>query len=438
MKKWLLAFLAGGIMFFCSCKAPVKDGKPVRIFFLTDPHYLAESLYDEGEASDAVRNLRDGKETVYTKVILEALIDTALEEKPDAVIIGGDNSYNGEEASHKEFAALFEPLIKEGIKVLTVPGNHDIRNSFAYDFTGEKVKRASTIEAQEFAEIYADLGFKDAYSKDKNSLSFMTKLTEEVWVLCLDVQKYEYNTSFGPVSDSWIKEDTQKWARKMFEKAKKAGAILVPVVHQSVIPYEGISFEEYSVGNASKIRALMKEFDSPVCFTGHLHVQAIMAKEEDGKMLYDCSTGSLSVPENLFGDITIVPGESISYTVRSADVDSYAKKMGWEDEILRNFHQYTINHFRDSTYTFFLGLFLGQEDIAEEDAYALARLGALINPYFYAGKAEEGTKAMKESPDYETYLRYEDQVLVKQLFNKTHERKISQRALQVSLKGKSE
>ena len=120
------------------------------------------------------------------------------------------------------------------------------------------------------------------------------------------------------------------------------------------------------------------------------------------------------------------------------DVDSYAKKMGWEDEILRNFHQYTINHFRDSTYTFFLGLFLGQEDIAEEDAYALARLGALINPYFYAGKAEEGTKAMKESPDYETYLRYEDQVLVKQLFNKTHERKISQRALQVSLKGKSE
>ena len=411
----------------------VPSKEVVRIFLMTDPHFLGNELYDEGTASASVRNLRDGKEVVYTDEIMMAFVDTALTEKPDAVIVAGDMTFNGEKASHLEFVQIFKPLSEAGIPVYVMPGNHDLRNPFSRAFLGDTVYHAATVETSDFEEIYADFGYKNADSRDSASLSYMKKLSDDVWMLALDTQKYEYNSMFGPASDSWIRDDTQTWMKGIFEDAKKAGATLIPITHQAALKYDRVNFEEFIIGNGSKLRAMMKEYHCPVVLSGHLHVQAIFSQDVEGTTLYDISTGAVSVPENLFGDITVIPGESLSYKARSVDVNSYAEKMGWTDPNLLDFHDYTIHHFEQETYEYFLENFLKFDDIDEEDAKALARLGALGNPYFYAGKSEEGRKALEESEDWEAYLRHQDHPLVQIFFSKSYENELPQREITISL-----
>ena len=136
----------------------VPSKEAVRIFLMTDPHFLGNELYDEGTASASVRNLRDGKEVVYTDEIMMAFVDTALTEKPDAVIVAGDMTFNGEKASHLEFTEIFRPLSEAGIPVYVIPGNHDLRNPFSRAFIGDAVYHAATVETSDFEEIYADFG----------------------------------------------------------------------------------------------------------------------------------------------------------------------------------------------------------------------------------------------------------------------------------------
>ena len=108
---------------------PLKGGK--RIVVMTDIHYLAESLTDEGDMFQSMVEHGDGKLTNYVWEITDADFEEIQLLNPDVLIISGDLSLQGEKKSHEELAGKLDALERAGITVVVIPGNHDINNPSA-------------------------------------------------------------------------------------------------------------------------------------------------------------------------------------------------------------------------------------------------------------------------------------------------------------------
>ena len=79
---------------------PLIGGK--RIILMTDIHYLAESLTDRGDMFQSMVEHGDGKLTNYVWEITDAALEEIKLLSPDALIISGDLSLQGEKKSHEE------------------------------------------------------------------------------------------------------------------------------------------------------------------------------------------------------------------------------------------------------------------------------------------------------------------------------------------------
>ena len=56
-------------------------------FILSDTHFLAPELHDDGKAFTFIKGTAAGKDLDYQKASLEAFVATALRDKPDGIII---------------------------------------------------------------------------------------------------------------------------------------------------------------------------------------------------------------------------------------------------------------------------------------------------------------------------------------------------------------
>ena len=81
---------------------PLIGGK--RIILMTDIHYLAESLTDQGDMFRSMVEHGDGKLTNYVWEITDAALEEIKLLSPDVLIISGDLSLQGEKKSHEELA----------------------------------------------------------------------------------------------------------------------------------------------------------------------------------------------------------------------------------------------------------------------------------------------------------------------------------------------
>ena len=98
------------------------------IIVASDLHYLSPALTDHGPYFQYLIENADGKVTAYGEELVEAFVAQVLEKAPDALILSGDLTFNGAEQSHMELATLLRPLKDAGIRVLVLPGNHDLEN----------------------------------------------------------------------------------------------------------------------------------------------------------------------------------------------------------------------------------------------------------------------------------------------------------------------
>jgi len=147
----------------------------VRIGVASDLHYTHPSLIVErGKALDDYLNA-DRKLLLESDAILRQTVQLLLQENPDIVLIPGDLTKDGELASHHGVAALLKPLREKGVKVLVIPGNHDVNNPDAVSFQGDTVRKEPTISADDFAVIYNDYGYERAVSRDEHSLSYVSE-----------------------------------------------------------------------------------------------------------------------------------------------------------------------------------------------------------------------------------------------------------------------
>jgi len=273
-----------------------------KIAVMSDIHYLDPTLLLNGAAQGtAFKNYlkTDPKLIEFSDPILKKAISEIVAEKPDILLIPGDLTKDGENVSHKTVAKLLKQISGYGIKVFVIPGNHDINNPEAVAYNGNNSSPTPSISALDFANIYSDFGYKNAISRDINSLSYVCEPFSKVWILGIDDCKYYMNGSLETVSGV-IKDGTMQWIKARLAEAKSKNITVLGMMHHGIVEHftgqetldPGYVTDHWETNSDALADAGLR-----FMFTGHYHANDItMRKTINNNELFDIETGSLVTP----------------------------------------------------------------------------------------------------------------------------------------------
>lgn len=342
------------------------DISSLKIVVATDTHYLAPSLTDHGSFFTELINTSDGKVMAYSEALMESFVSDMIAMNPDVVIVSGDLTFNGEKESHKELAKKFTRIEEEGIRVLVIPGNHDLYNQYSVNFRKDGYLTTSNINTQEFIEIYHTFGYDDATERDKESLSYVVDLNDELRLLMLDVNTLDYPND--------ISSATYTWMESMLQKARDDKKWVMAVSHQNVYQHSDAISKGFVIESHNKLQKLYEKYHVLFNLSGHIHMQHTY----DAKVP-EIVTSSLAVTPNQYGVIDIA-NKQMNYMTQSVDVSSWAKSQGSTDENLLDFKAYSRTFFIESSYQ------KGIQNMEDyDDKEALASFFAELNAEYFSG-----------------------------------------------------
>ncbi|MEW9124043.1 MAG: 5'-nucleotidase C-terminal domain-containing protein [Thermotaleaceae bacterium] len=275
----------------------VKGFNGTKIAVLSDPHYFAPELGTAGGSFEAYL-AQDRKLIAESSAIAKAAVSEIKNSDAQIVLIAGDLTKDGEELSHKQFAALIGQLQEAGKKVYVVPGNHDINNPAAYAYEGAKVIEVPNVSPEQFKTIYEDFGYKEALAWDPNSLSYVVEPVPGLWILAMDSCYYAENEGKShSITAGGFSEERLNWIKEQLRQAKAQGKQVIGMMHHGILEhYTGQKqlFGEYVIDDWEAISTELADSGLSIVFTGHYHAQDIVKKvTPSGNYIFDIQTGSL-------------------------------------------------------------------------------------------------------------------------------------------------
>lgn len=363
----LLGSLAG-----CGGKARSVP-QELKIAVISDVHYTGAGYAYIGSFQAANDVSGTGKQVKYLPFILDAFIAQMLRERPDILLVTGDNAFNGARSSHEELAEKLSVLVDSGITVLTLPGNHDI-NARALDFPDGEIHETVSVSAEEFAEIYAAFGYSAAASRDPSSLSYMYDTGRGVRIFMLDTC-FRYGAMYGRVN-----EGVMEWLSRELEECRRAGDLPLVAGHHNALDHSALFGFGYTVDNSDTLRELLVQNGATLYLSGHLHPQSIVS---DGE-LTDAATECFAVFPHRYGLIEI-SSEGWRYTAMQTDVEGYASYTGAGDDALLNYGEYGYAFFYSNAYAQ-AEEYVAAFDLGEDDAKGLCDLIAQANAAYFMGQ----------------------------------------------------
>lgn len=317
------------------------------ISIISDPHVLAEDLI--GPSERFIKELKVERKLVVES---EALFKRALEIVDRAnskfLILPGDLVKEGEYKSHILVATYLKAWKDKdpSRKVFIIPGNHDLNNHRAYDFS--KDRPTKSVSPKDFHKIYAlfyeddsilefyrdspifknyldrvnkEYGRSDQYSYyAQGYFSYIARVKKEytndngLTIIMLDTsiysadseEKHRDNRENIPGS---INIEMLRWTVKKIDEAKKRKDMVIVVAHHAFLPNfrnQELAFapfiikewrdkfidEDPRINKKTPIEILA---DSGVkfIFTGHLHENGTAKyTTEENNTIYDIQTGS--------------------------------------------------------------------------------------------------------------------------------------------------
>ncbi len=282
-----------------SLLAKAPDYPETSLVVFSDPHIYDTSLGTTGKAFEAYiaadrKLVREGPE------ILESAVAAINDLKANIVLVPGDLTKDGEKASHDVAAGYLAQLKAAGKKVYVVPGNHDIKNGLSYGYVDDTKQRVPNITAEQFAQIYADYGYKDALQRDTDSLSYVAEPQPGLWLLALDACLYKQNVeNKESTTDGKFSPQTLAWIEKMLGQAAKDNKAVIVMMHHGIMEHyvgQQKNYGEYIVDDYEAVAKLFANYNVRMVFTGHYHAQDITEKKyaDNGKFVFDIETGSLA------------------------------------------------------------------------------------------------------------------------------------------------
>ena len=337
MKKFVSLLLVFIMIFsFCACSPKEKS---IKIVTVTDTHFTGKEAFSyEGTFALANDSNGTGKQIKYVEEIFDAFVSEMLSEKPEYIIITGDIVFNGAKASHLAFAEKLKVLSEEGIKILVLPGNHDITGS-SYIFPNGEAEVADSVTPDEFREIYSEFGYSGGISYDENSLSYVYDTEKGVRIFMLDTNVF-YGATLGNLSEA-----TLIWLEEQLSSCKEAGDVPIVAGHHSLLSHNPRFDLNYKLGNGDEVSEIITEYGGNLYLCGHLHTQHFVQTEE----ITDIVGGGFCVYPHRYGVIDFSK-ESWTYESKATDVSAYAENIGSTDENLLQYSDFGYNFFYDNAY----------------------------------------------------------------------------------------
>lgn len=278
-----------------------------RIMVVSDLHYLAPEYYETSNLFAEAMGQADGKITMYSAELLEALLAEAREQKPDLLLITGDLVFNGERLSHQLLADALRGLQEEGIPVTVIPGNHDINIRHPYRYYDDTYEETENVNVNDFWKIWSGLLVKDMKGPGACGV---VKVNDSLWIVVGDYSQYEDNREASGLAT----EEHFAWLEEVLAAAKEQNVMLIACRHQGMMPHSSYSSGSFKVWNGEYVIDLLKEAGCQVNLSGHLHIQHILRMDH----FTDIATGSWSVSPHRYGIITIGEDGAITYQAHTA------------------------------------------------------------------------------------------------------------------------
>lgn len=268
----------------------------IKIAVISDIHFLDGQLTSEGTALSAYEKAT-GRNINDLHKVLDVVLADLCDEAPDLLLVTGDITNHGEKQSHLAFIEKLRRLHNQGIRILVIPGNHDINIPDAKTYRGSKATPTETVSKEEFAEIYAPFGYSDALKRDRTSLSYLAEVTDSVWLLCFDSNRYDEHVTTS-ITSGRILPETMTWALDILREAKERGIRVFGMMHHGLVehmPYQATFFPQYLIDEWEKNADLLADAGLKVVFTGHFHANDITRRTSSaGNEIYDVETASLA------------------------------------------------------------------------------------------------------------------------------------------------
>lgn len=281
--------------------------KPIKIAIISDLHVMApELLVNEGRAFEEYL-AKDRKMLRESLEILDTLVNSILELKPDLVLVTGDLTKDGERASHHLVCMQLQRLVDAGIQVLVVPGNHDINNPDARIYDGDNATPTDTITRSDFATIYRHMGYDERSRRDPDTLSYCRDVTDKLTILGIDGCMDRLNTfvSRGDARDHCktsgrLEPSTQQWLVDQATQATESGHRVIAIMHHHLVAHfhmEEMLAAPYMVDEAGQLCQRLIEAGVHVIFTGHLHISDIsQISFQQGTMVEIATAAAVGYP----------------------------------------------------------------------------------------------------------------------------------------------
>ncbi|MGD9505133.1 MAG: choice-of-anchor I family protein [Syntrophobacteraceae bacterium] len=332
MKKFLSVLTVAGAMM--SSAAPCGAAQVLtssgalaaKFAVIADPHFYDQSLGTTGAAFEAYL-ASDRKMLRESEAILASAVASIKAKKPDFVVVVGDLTKDGEEQNHQKFASYMAQLEAAGIKVYVCPGNHDINNPHAYAYSGATKTSVPNVSPGEFAAVYNDFGFGEALDRDSASLSYLAEPVPGLWLLSLDVCKYEDNAANGSSETSGaFRPETMAWVLQKLADAREQGKTVMAIMHHGITEHytgQSTAFPEYVVDEYEKVSAKLANAGLRLVFTGHYHANDITETSFDNGRpnLFDVETGSLVTYPSPFRLVTLQDDKAAVHTEYVAKIN---------------------------------------------------------------------------------------------------------------------
>ena len=397
-RLWVAMMLTG----FCSLSASAADHK---IVVIADPHVMPASLLTDPDNPywtayiEGSRKLIDYSQSLFDQAMAEIAII-----KPELVLMVGDLTKDGEQAGHDYIKEKLDELKAAGIQTLVIPGNHDLGPSEDAIVFGETTTEAPTIDAENFATIYADYGYGETSEREETSLTYACEPIDGLVVIGIDT---------GTEGD--LSEATLEWVCDKAAEAQAAGKQVIAMMHHPLIPHvtEGDTFvASVSVMDFAYVRHRLAEAGLSVVFTGHFHVSDIAKDWNDDltKTIYDVTTGALCTYPCDYRIVTLNP-ELTSMTIETESITSAGAPLDSDEE-------FTTSIARDRLYSVTTSILKDQimDRILGDETGTLAVLMAatvaenlaprLAEAYIYHTEGNE-----QENPDAQALLSQLDMLL---------------------------
>ena len=369
------------------------------IILATDIHYFDPSLTDYGPRFQEMVEYGDGKVVTYIDEITDAFLEEVIQLRPNALILSGDLTLEGEKKSHESLAEKLYRVEEAGIPVLVIPGNHDINNKRAARYEGEQRLPAEYTTPEEFRRIYRDFGYDEAISEDVRSLSYVYQLDEEHRIMMLDTCQYRPVAKVGGA----ILSETYYWIEEQLEEAWEEAMDVIPVAHHNLLEESKIYVDDCTIEHGEQLVNILDEWDVKLFLSGHLHVQHTM-RSEDNRGVWEAVTSSLATPACQYGVLTCRDDGSYQYGTWSVDVESWAREHGRKERDLLEFRKFQEPFLRRVFYNQSMTALNAVSDIPEDRKKQMSDLYARLNYYYYQGTAYQIKNEVLSDPAYLMWL----------------------------------